>query len=203
MTQETLQELSPNAKSSRTSRPWIEVLLSSGVLAAVISILPQYIESFIKKIPPDTLSMAREQERLFVENFDCVKEQKPLLTQPSKQMAVNLWVCPDGDTLVELQDKVTGQQLRRWVSAETFANSSATLHQLLIPSAVALTLPENSNLQTPRAIVAQAPTVLCQELRDGKLFRKLRYEDGRCELEVTNTSTGEVTRTASTCSASC
>jgi hypothetical protein len=203
MTQETLQELSPSSSNSRPNRRWVELLLSSGVLVALVQVLPLCIAAWRENVPLSRVPIGWEQKDYFKENLTCLLEQHSTPAANTPAMKVSLLVCPSGDTLVTLINKATESETSRWVSPETFAHNSVALDSLFIPSAVAI-VPTGSqvspNLTAP---IAQAPTVLCQELRDGKLIRNLKYEDGRCEQEVTNTFTGEVTRTSITCSASC
>ncbi len=87
-------------------------------------------------------------------------------------------------------------QIFRWIGIKSLVEQSARFGPgLLLGEAVA---------GEDKIVIAQADTVLCQRLVDGRLLRRVRDANGNCFEEIINTYTGALEKRApASCSDKC
>lgn len=180
--------------------PWmssgsLRVAMALALVVAVIGAVPQYatwFKAFTAGVPTAALHTALEQERLWEKNFTCATR----LDQSSEDYAaitgdnvhVVVWACPSGDVLVTTESPLeTALPRSVWVPF-ALPPGEASRWTPLILEAFAAGQRRPDRLRLDRIV-----NVLCQKwLRDGRILRRVRLDDGRCRDEVINTRTGQV-----------
>lgn len=167
--------------------------ISSSIVPAILQLFLAYTHGIdIQEVP-----YAKRNSELFARNFACTDSEQYDYVTHRDSTTISTKLCPSGDVLVKFEAP-NAQPTYQFVALGTTEQQSWL--DLLMPAAHAAS-PEVDAMQVKQS----APTVICQKIiADGRLLRRLRYSDGRCEDEVINTYSGEVISTTSaTCDANC
>jgi hypothetical protein len=184
------------SKTDFPKRWWQWLLLYPGVAVAIIGAVPTYIEAFKSYtlgVPFGRSFDAREQNRLWQENFDCAQRANfsPIINK--KKVEIASVVCESGDILLRGKRPDWEQPQLRWVSW----NEVAPTHTVAKKSLALLDVIKSANASEPSPLIlAQAPvtSVLCQRwVSPGQLLQRVATRDG-CFDEVINTYNGRVIR---------
>ena len=180
--------------------PWmpqgrLRVAVAFAFVIAVFGAIPQYgtwFKAFTTGVPSTALHTALEQERLWQKNFACATR----LDQNSEDYAaiagdkvhVVVWACPSGDVLVTTESPLEAALPRSiWVPL-TLPVSEAGRWAPPLQEAFAAGQRRPDGFRLARVV-----NVLCQKwLRDGRILRRVRLDNGSCRDEVINTRTGQV-----------
>jgi hypothetical protein len=206
-----------SVQSNSNSTPWWQlVIMYPTLFLSLLGNIPQLekvpaaLADRYSRIPIAVSADEREQAKYWLANVDCREPARSLKASQPAQVSIDVMLCPKtGDMLVSLQDanpknaKMV-KPIHRWV--KVVDSSENALSSLLMPSAIAATLPDLSKqISQPSVDAIAQVTVLCQKLLgDNKILRRLQYADGNCVDEVVNTLTGEVISTdTAQCSAGC
>ena len=162
---------------------------------AVVGAIPQYatwFKAFTAGVPSTVLHAALEQEQLWQKNFACATR----LDQNSADYAaitgdkvhVVVWACPSGDVLVTTESPLEAALPRStWVPLARPASEEGRWTPL-VQEAFAAGRRRPDGLRLARIV-----NVLCQRwLRDSRILRRVRLDNGSCRDEVINTRTGQV-----------
>jgi len=176
---------------------WINQVLTSSLLVALIGAIPQYGEwiwSYQHDIPPERVNQAIEQEELWRENSECYKQANSYKVNTVNQELIELTVCPTtGDLLLKLAMGNT-KTIYQWIAHRKLLNLESGI-ALNSGVALAAELPALDQAQQSDS------NVLCQTtLPDGTIKRVIQQPDGQCVEEIINPYTGEIiSRNTVTC----
>ena len=164
-------------------------------VVAVVGAIPQYstwFKAFTAGVPSTALLTALEQERLWEKNFTCAtrldQDSEDYAAITGDKVHVVVWACPSGDVLVTTESPQEAASPRSvWVPLAA-SPSEASQWTPLIRQVFAAGQRRPGGLRLARIV-----SVLCQKwLRDGRILRRVRLDNGSCRDEVINTRTGEV-----------
>jgi hypothetical protein len=200
MTDQALDE-SPKQVSRSSLKWWQWVLMypTLGIsLFASIPTLLQYYQSHKLNVPVDNVHAAKRQDNLWAANLECTKQVRAETVTTQFNTQVSVTVCPkSGDVLVTVQPPDSpSPQVFRWIDVKALLKESSRLSAaFLLREAVAA---------EDKIVVAQAESVVCQRLAEGRLVRRVRDKNGNCFEEIINTYTGVLEkRTPAPCADSC
>ena len=175
---------------------WVLMYPTLGIaLFGSVPTLVQFFDSWTIGVPFGSTAAAKQQNELWKANFDCTRTVKGETVTTKINTQVSVTVCPSGDVLVSLQP-ADSPQILRWIGIKSLVERSARFGPgLLLGEAVAA---------EDKILIAQADTVLCQRLVDGRLLRRVRDANGNCFEEIINTYTGALEKRApASCSDKC
>jgi len=210
MTQENLMNteqslLSQNGKPSLKWWQWL--LLYPTLFASICGVIPSIVELIKATRAGVSWGNGTEafiQDRLWVENQDCIKNIQPVDITTAQGFDVTVRVCPSGDVQI-INLPYSRHQKAWWIDNTVFQQNTsqefsfiANLSDILVPRALATSLGSED-------LVAQTPTVICTTvLGEGRLLQRLQYPDGHCVDQIVNTFTGEViSQQQGSCSSDC
>jgi len=183
--------------SSQTMLPII-VAAITGISGSIIPTILDFVVAFKQDVDVQDVPFAKRNNELFAKNFvTCTSSEQYDYVTRHDNAVISTKLCPSGDVLVKYEAP-NAQPTYQFVALGTTEQQSWL--DFLVPAAHAA-VAEIDAMQVKQS----APTVICQKvIADGRLLRRLRYSDGRCEDEVINTYSGEVVSTESaTCDANC
>jgi hypothetical protein len=173
----------------------LRVAMALVFVLALGGAIPQYatwFKAFTAGVPSTTLHTALEQERLWEKNFTCAtrldQDSEDYAAITGDKVHVVVWACPSGDVLVTTESPQEAASPRSvWVPLAA-SPSEASQWTPLIRQVFAAGQRRPGGLRLARIV-----SVLCQKwLRDGRILRRVRLDNGSCRDEVINTRTGEV-----------
>ena len=168
-------------------RWWQWLLLYPGLVIAVIGAVPTYMEAFKAYslgVPFGRSFDAREQNRLWQENFDCAQKATFSMIINKKKVEIGSVVCESGDVLLRGKRPEWEQPQLRWVSWGEVVPSGRSALMDIVTSAYAS---ERNNLTLAQG---WPPYVLCQRwIGPGQLLQRLATPNG-CFDQVINTYNG-------------
>ncbi len=188
-----------NSSSKRQRKWWQLLLMYPTLLLALIGDIPTISDLYVSyknDIPFAAARAAKEQDDLWKKNFECVRNQKSQGIITTHNVTVEAMVCPSGDVLLHVKAPDSKENFR-WVGLDTFSVKNASANFLVRPAM--------ASAQNTKEILAQAYTVICQRhLGEGRILRRIQYEDGQCFDEVINTYTGAlISRDPAPCDSDC
>lgn len=201
------ESVNPPEAPNRPSRWWQWLLLYPSLIIAVVGAVPTYLEllnSYNLDVPYGHSADAREQNRLWQDNFECSKKADFANSTKNKEaVEIGVAICESGDVLLRGKRPEWSQPNLRWVSwSDVAPNGSADnkAHALL-------ELISSAEAKEPGlGMVAQAPTgsVICQRwVAAGQLLQRIATRNG-CFDQLINTFNGWVLSThPAPCIASC
>jgi hypothetical protein len=145
-------------------------------------------------VPFRDTAAAKQQFELWQANPGCTVTAKTKSVTTKVNAQVSVTVCPSGDLLVAFQQP-NSPQILRWIGVKSLLDQSSPIAGLLLGEAMA----------REKILIAQADSVLCQRLVDGRVHRRVRDAKGNCFDEVINPYTGVVEKRvpASSCDSNC
>ena len=173
----------------------LRAAMALAFVVAVVGAIPQYstwFKAFTAGVPSTALLTALEQERLWEKNFTCAtrldQDSEDYAAITGDKVHVVVWACPSGDVLVTTESPQEAASPRSvWVPLAA-SPSEASQWTPLIRQVFAAGQRRPGGLRLARIV-----SVLCQKwLRDGRILRRVRLDNGSCRDEVINTRTGEV-----------
>ncbi|MGV6859613.1 MAG: hypothetical protein ACWA5X_11640 [bacterium] len=177
---------------------WRDLLLYSGIAAAIISAAPQFMQIYQGQamgVPTAEVPIAKWQVKAWERSGNCPIKTRSL--DLSTGISVAIGACEStGDIRVRISNS-GGDEVIRWIEAIHHDTKQAWLNHLI----------ENtfsSAIAGPRAAQSNSDAVLCsRSLERGKILQRVR-EGGKCFDLIINIFTGKVlTRKASNCSPDC
>lgn len=189
------------AKIEPAMRWWQWLLLYPGLAVAILGAIPTYIEgvkSYTYDVTFGSSFDAQEQNRLWRENFECVKNVtfSPIINK--KNVEIASVVCESGDVLLRGRRPEWEQPQLRWVSWNEVAPRETSALFDFVNSANAS--------EMPYLVLAQgsSTSVLCQRwVGAGRILQRVKTRNG-CFDEVINTYNGSVvSRRSAPCNPSC
>jgi hypothetical protein len=189
------------AKIAPAMRWWQWLLLYPGLAVAILGAIPTYFEavkSYTYDVTFGSSFDAQEQNRLWRENFECVKNVtfSPIINK--KNVEIASVVCESGDVLLRGRRPEWEQPQLRWVSWNEVAPRETSALFDFVKSANAS--------EMPYLVLAQgsSTSVLCQRwVGAGRILQRVKTRNG-CFDEVINTYNGSVvSRRSAPCNPSC
>ncbi len=180
---------------------WRDLLIPSGVLAALIGAVPsciQLFQSLAMGVAMADVPISKHNEMLWARNNDCPVRTKSVELTPDLNIAIG--ACEQtGDILVRVsRDKGGRVEMVRWIESIDGASRTALLDHLLSVS-------HAQTVATDRLRLAENDdgTVCNRNLGSGKIRQRIR-ENGQCFDLVINIYTGKVvSRSPAACNSDC
>ena len=170
---------------------WQWVLLYPGLVIAVVGAVPTYYElgrSHYLGVPFGKSADAEEQNRLWVENFECTKTAAFNKAVNKKQVEISSAVCESGDVLLSGKRPGWDKPQLRWVSWAEVAPSS-------VENTHSASFGVFGNAQADDRIILAQGNVICQRwVGPGLLLQRIGTAQG-CFDQVINTYNGWVVST--------
>jgi hypothetical protein len=181
------------SKPESPRRWWQWFLVYPGLVVAILGAVPTYMEAFNSytlDVPFGRSFDAREQNRLWQENFECSQKANFATTINKKKVEIGSVVCESGDVLLRGRRPEWDRPQLRWVSWDEVApsnksNKSASVLFEIFAQAYAS--------EAERTLLAQNPSsVLCQRwIGPGQLLQRIGTPAG-CFDQIINTYNGWV-----------
>jgi hypothetical protein len=181
----------PESKGEAPRRWWQWLLIYPGLAIAILGAVPTYMEAFKSYslgVPFGRSFDAREQNRLWQENFECVQTATFSTITNKKKVEIGSKVCESGDVLLRGKRAEWDQPQLRWVSWSELAPSDDKKRGALLDIFASAYADAED-----RTLLAQAPvSVLCQRwVRPGQLLQRIGTPTG-CFDQLINTYNGWV-----------
>lgn len=189
-----------NSSSKRQRKWWQWLLMYPGLLIAIVSAIPTFIELYDSHqfgVSFGFGKVAKQQNEMWERNFECMRIQAFHDVVTRHNVKVGTIVCPSGDVLLRAEAPES-RILLKWVDVSTFRLDKRSSINLLFREAVAADLSDNERL-------AQASDVLCQRwVKRGILLRRVKDPNGQCFDETIDTYKGIViSREPAPCDSNC
>lgn len=179
---------------------WQWILMYPTLLVAIIGAIPKYsdwIRAFVWQIPTGTVELAKEQLRLWNDNFECSKEKDVECIETPANYKIGAIVCPTGDVLVKVDSPEEKNPFYRWIGMDTFLEAKSIFSP---KEAEGQIISFNQPI-----ILAKSEVVLCQKRdKNDYIIRIAKDSRGKCWKEKINPRTGKVIiRRSVSCDSSC
>ncbi|MGV6815831.1 MAG: hypothetical protein ACWA44_01015 [Thiotrichales bacterium] len=176
---------------------WKELLIYSGILAAVIGAVPQFMQLYQSREMGVSLAqvpMAQAQARVWERSGTCLLKTEELSLPPNLKVAVG--ACEEtGDIRVRIANK-KGIEMVRWIESIDGPPKAAMLDYFITAS--------TADPLHATQLAAQDDGVICSQQQGEGRYRQRVRENGRCFDLLINIFTGQViSRTPSTCDPNC
>lgn len=182
-----------NERKEPHPRAWWQWVLVYPTLAiTLVSAVPTFYElyrSFHLDVPFGQSAEASEQNRLWQQEFECVRKIDLKILTNEYHVQIGSDICPSGNILLMVNRPEWDNPQYRWLSWAQYAATSrnSTLPDLFAPAHAA---------ESTELLLTQSPrgTILCQRWLDtgkGLLLQRIETPHG-CFDQVINTYTGWV-----------
>ncbi len=172
-------------KSSGSLKWWQWVLMYPTLFIALVGSAPtvlNLIRASQLDVPFRGVTEARAQQRLWEENFDCIKDADFSVVKMYNNTEVGAIVCTSGDVLIQVLEPIGTPKLR-WIDFESIGAAVAS------PDGPVIFMPVSFGLEF--RVQQTGPTVICTYWEGSYLVRRMR-DGNRCFEYVINTATGAV-----------
>lgn len=218
----------PEPAMARPSGRWWQALLATPVIAALITVSPQWgqavrhaflgtsaeAEARAELQAQSELATSQMFVTMISKNQDCMGAPFKWITN-SENVAVDATMCESGDILVQVKTPEMRYPALRWVPVQAILENKAMMPMpiassrgaALIASAEAATIvppgSSTSSSGSARSQFAANASIICQYLSGRFIVRHVRTPDG-CFAERIDTYSGQIVdRNPIPCNASC
>jgi hypothetical protein len=168
---------------SKVLKSW---LLAPAFGIALLGHIPNAItlyQSIVGNIPYSAVSYNQEQAELWKKNSKCYKDSAPFTAKTKDRQIIRIYVCPDGDVLVELQSQDDlSDYTQGWISRKMYTHSSSLINSLYA----------QSRREQEMYLDAELDTKVCFKTLNEKFLIQIVKIGNNCHLQQIDLETGRL-----------